>query len=196
MLRLTPIPFNLITYFFSVTSISLFTLVWATAAGVFPGSCLGIWIGSLLNGLSGIDNPELETKNIVILIMNGVLIACCITTLSIFGKRSLRKAMGKLDQHHHEQQSLLASEESNEDQNLLDLDLEAAVESAGANSEQDAIVDSEEGVSSTVDSTVIEPPVPTGFTRGEKWTFLAIVVVVLIDVSVCIPLYYHYANQQ
>ncbi|KAI8360464.1 snare associated Golgi protein-domain-containing protein [Mortierella sp. GBAus27b] len=196
MLRLTPIPFNLITYFFSVTSISLFTLVWATAAGVFPGSCLGIWIGSLLNGLSGIDNPELETKNIVILIMNGVLIACCITTLSIFGKRSLRKAMGKLDQHHHEQQSLLASEESNEDQNLLDLDLEAAVESAVANTELDAMVDSEEGVSSAADSTVIEPPVPTGFTRGEKWTFLAIVVVVLIDVSVCIPLYYHYANQQ
>jgi len=104
MLRLTPILFNLITYFFSITSIQLSTLTWATAVGVFPGSCLGIWIGSLLKGLSGIDNPELEKKNMVVLIMNGVFIVCSILTLSMFGKRSLRKALAKLDQHqrfHH-----------------------------------------------------------------------------------------------
>ncbi|KAG0235374.1 hypothetical protein BGW42_005353 [Actinomortierella wolfii] len=99
MLRLTPIPFNLITYFFSITSIQLWTVVWATCVGVFPGTCIGIWIGSLLKGLSGIDNPQLERKNIVIIAMNMVFIGCCILTLSIFGKRSLRKAMKRLDQH-------------------------------------------------------------------------------------------------
>ncbi|KAG0268128.1 hypothetical protein DFQ27_007471 [Actinomortierella ambigua] len=99
MLRLTPIPFNLITYFFSITSIQLWTVVWATCVGVFPGTCIGIWIGSLIKGLSGIDNPELERKNIVIIAMNVVFIGCCILTLSIFGRRSLRKAMKRLDQH-------------------------------------------------------------------------------------------------
>ncbi|KAF9179684.1 hypothetical protein BGZ49_005121, partial [Haplosporangium sp. Z 27] len=99
MLRLTPIPFNLITYFFSITSIELFTVVWATCIGVLPGSCIGIWIGSLLKGLSGIDHPQLERKNLVILSMNIVLIVCAILSLSLFGKRSLRKAMKRLDQH-------------------------------------------------------------------------------------------------
>ncbi|KAF9366904.1 hypothetical protein BGX34_000022 [Mortierella sp. NVP85] len=200
MLRLTPIPFNLITYFFSVTSISLFTLVWATLVGVFPGTCLGIWIGSLLNGLSGIENPELETKNLVILAMNGVLIVCSIMTLSIFGKRSLRKAMLKLDQHHHDhqqQQGLLETQETNEDpdleheerENLLDCDLEAAVDRARARPVPVAMIERE------TSTTVVETPIPTGFTRGEKWTFLAIGIAVVIDISVCIPLYYHFSNQ-
>ncbi|KAG0002589.1 hypothetical protein BGZ65_002514 [Modicella reniformis] len=209
MLRLTPIPFNLITYFFSITSISLYTLVWATVVGVFPGSCLGIWIGSLLNGLSAIENPDLETKNIVFLVMNGILIVCSIMTLSIFGKRSLRKAMRKLDQHDHhhhqqqQQQSLSEGQETDEDgdqrqeqhRNLLDRDLETAQ----GRSVPAAVIERVEGVSITTDSDeaiiVVKAPMPTGFTRGEKWTFVVIAIVALVDFSVCIPLYYHYASQ-
>ncbi|KAF8932426.1 snare associated Golgi protein-domain-containing protein [Dissophora ornata] len=188
MLRLTPIPFNLITYFFSITSISLYTLVWATLVGVFPGSCLGIWIGSLLKGLSGIDNPELETKNVVVLIMNGVFIVCSILTLSIFGKRSLRKAMGKLDEHQHDQdgsQGLLSAQEGGEDSNENDGDLEAPTEDDSAVNRPDV----EASNAATVATA------PTGFTRGEKWIFVGIAVAAVVNVSVCIPLYYHYANQ-
>ncbi|KAI1317361.1 hypothetical protein EDD11_008541 [Mortierella claussenii] len=188
MLRLTPIPFNLITYFFSITSIPLYTLVWATLVGVFPGSCLGIWIGSLLKGLSGIDNPELETKNVVILIMNGVFIVCSILTLSIFGKRSLRKAMKKLDQHqhrHHPEESEDLSVEYEDEVNGHQ-DLEAA---HGVGLDQ-----ASEGLEAVV-STITETSASTGFTRGEKWTFVGIAVAAVINVSVCVPLYYHYANQ-
>jgi len=216
MLRLTPIPFNLITYFFSITSIPLYTLLWATALGVFPGSCLGIWIGSLLKGLSGIDNPELETKNVVILVMNGVFIVCSILTLSIFGKKSMRKAMARLDQHQEPQepqqeqegprreQEGAAAEEDEEA--LWNADLEAAV--AARQQGQAAQREEEEVASSTSTSTLQSPPPVnksavtddedpqlTGFTRGEKLTFVAIAVVAVVNLAVCIPLYFHFADQ-
>ncbi|KAF9102613.1 hypothetical protein BGX27_010928 [Mortierella sp. AM989] len=188
MLRLTPIPFNLITYFFSITSISLYTLLWATVVGVFPGSCLGIWIGSMLQGLSGIDNPELEPKNVVILIMNGAFIVCSILTLSIFGKRSLRKAFSKLDHHQDllskrsaEDQSLEEEEGGHEQRITPEGDLEASV---GGTTGMDH---SPKGAESSTS---------TGFTRGEKWMFFGIAVVAILNVSISIPLYYHYANQE
>lgn len=246
MLRLTPIPFNLITYFFSITSIRLWTVVWATCIGVFPGSCIGIWIGSLLKGLSGIDNPELETKNVVILVMNGIFITCCILTLSLFGKRSLRKAMKRLDQHQaltnlqevevviegvatvirelEDNASIppslrstmvdqLAAEEGDQDY-YFRTDLEAAHQRL-LSADQD-----EEGEgSSATSSTLVVPSQPrhaakdrhphnkapgtagptlasSGFTRGEKLTFVVIAVVAVLNVCVCVPLYYHFANQE
>ncbi|CAO3570304.1 unnamed protein product [Mortierella alpina] len=216
MLRLTPIPFNLITYFFSITSIPLYTLLWATALGVFPGSCLGIWIGSLLKGLSGIDNPELETKNVVILVMNGVFIVCSILTLSIFGKKSMRKAMARLDQHQEQQEQQQEQEgpfreqegaAAEEDEEALwNADLEAAV--AVRQQGQVAQREEEEVASSTSTSTLQSPPLLnksavtddedpqlTGFTRGEKLTFVAIAVVAVVNLAVCIPLYFHFAHQ-
>ncbi|KAF9131330.1 hypothetical protein BGW39_001941 [Mortierella sp. 14UC] len=241
MLRLTPLPFSLITYFFSITSIRLWTVVWATCIGVFPGSCIGIWIGSLLKGLSGIDNPELERKNVVILAMNGVFIACCILALSLFGKRSLRKALKRLDQHQaltslqevevviegvatvirelEDNASIppslrstmidqLAAEEGDQDY-FYRTDLEAAHQRLLSDEQ------TEEGGSSTATSNTPvnnrakdhhhhkpTPGVParpalasSGFTRGEKMTFVVIAVVAILNVCVCVPLYYHFANQ-
>ncbi|KAG0287823.1 hypothetical protein BGZ97_006985 [Linnemannia gamsii] len=245
MLRLTPIPFNLITYFFSITSIRLWTVVWATCIGVLPGSCIGIWIGSLLKGLSGIDNPELATKNVVILVMNGIFVACCILTLSLFGKRSLRKAMKRLDQHQaltslqevevviegvasvirelEDNASIppslrstmveqLAAEEEDQDY-FYRTDLETA-------HQRHLSADQAEGGegSSATSSTLAVPHEPhhgvknnhgnkapaidrpalasSGFTRGEKMTFVVIAVVAVLNVCVCVPLYYHFANQE
>lgn len=134
-------------------------------------------------------------------------------TLSLFGKRSLRKAMRKLDEHQHDQvydeQGLLRvdegyegpDQEQEQHQNRLDRDLEAAVDRAGAHPVSVAMMESVESVSNTGDLmettiAVVEAPVPTGFTRGEKWTFLVIAIVAVINVSVCVPLYYHYAGQE
>ncbi|CAG8487499.1 2395_t:CDS:2 [Diversispora eburnea] len=97
MLRLTPLPFNFISYFFSVSSIELFPFLWATVLGVLPGTFNAVWIGSLVKNLSGIDKPKLKNKDIVIITMNFILVGCCVIALSIFGKRSLRKAMTKLN---------------------------------------------------------------------------------------------------
>ncbi|KAG0296451.1 hypothetical protein BGZ98_000950, partial [Dissophora globulifera] len=210
MLRLTPIPFNLITYFFSITSIKFHTLVWATVLGVFPGSCLGIWIGSLLKGLSGIDNPDLEPKNIVILGMNIVFIVCSILTLSIFGKKSLRNAMGKLDRHHEEEEGEEAQDDNDngddpsQSRRLLDevdndndhnSDLENPTRQSQTHRavlpDDDAVVNTATSSSSS-QSTSIDS---TGFTRGERFTFVAIAIAVVVNISVCIPLYHHFANQ-
>ncbi|KAF9304405.1 hypothetical protein BGZ74_001636 [Mortierella antarctica] len=176
MIRLTPIPFNLITYFFSITSIHLWTMIWATAVGVFPGSCLGIWVGSLLKDLSGVDNPELETKNLVILAMNGVFIVCCILTLSIFGKQALRKALGKLDRH----------------QAALDGTLDGVTVVPGQEEEQDEEQDG------TAEQDILLPSSAeeTGFTRTEKITFRVIALVALTNICICIPLYNHFADHQ
>ncbi|CAJ0631749.1 15845_t:CDS:2 [Entrophospora sp. SA101] len=87
MLRLTPLPFSLISYFFSVSSINLFTFLWATAIGVLPGTFNAVWMGSLVKSLSGIDKPKLKEK----------------VALSILGKRSLRKAMIKLEASNNTQ---------------------------------------------------------------------------------------------
>ncbi|KAF9947821.1 hypothetical protein BGZ72_010243 [Mortierella alpina] len=257
MLRLTPIPFNLITYFFSITSIRMWTVVWATCIGVFPGSCIGIWIGSLLKGLSGIDNPELATKNVVILVMNGVFVVCCILTLSLFGKRSLRKAMKRLDQHQaltnlqeveivvegvasvirelEDNASIppslrstmieqLAAEEGDQDYYYRG-DLEAAdqrllVPSRVRTRDADDDDDEVEGGESSSGATLSSTPGPhrlanghnkahhhsnhptttnlpsSGFTKGERWTFVAIAVVAVLNVCVCVPLYYHFAAQE
>ncbi|KAF9148350.1 hypothetical protein BG015_009922 [Linnemannia schmuckeri] len=214
MLRLTPIPFNLITYFFSITSITLTTLTWATAVGIFPGSCLGIWIGSLLKGLSGIDNPELEKKNMVILIMNGVFIVCSILTLSIFGKRSLRKALAKLDHHQRflQQDQDETDNDSKEEEHVhfyhsrtVDRIAEGILEHPEVEDDEEtaAALSPRSSPSQTV-SAASSPQVPkripeslqeTGFTRAEKWTFVGIAVAAVLNVCVCIPLYSHYANQ-
>ncbi|KAF9128569.1 hypothetical protein BGW39_004956 [Mortierella sp. 14UC] len=217
MLRLTPIPFNLITYFFSITSISLSTLSWATAVGVFPGSCLGIWIGSLLKGLSGIDNPELEKKNMVVLIMNGVFIVCSILTLSMFGKRSLRKALAKLDHHQRFYQDNQEPHESNngDDDNdedeeyghhprTIDRIAERILEQADVDEDEETAAAMSPTSTSQTTTAASSPQVSkgipkslkeTGFTRAEKWTFAGIAVVAAINVCVCIPLYSHYASQ-
>lgn len=214
MLRLTPIPFNLITYFFSITSITLTTLTWATAVGVFPGSCLGIWIGSLLKGLSGIDNPELEKKNVVILIMNGVFIVCSILTLSMFGKRSLRKALAKLDHHQRyfqQDQNETDNGDEGEEHSHFDhpraidriaegilerAEVEGDVETTAALSPRPSSSRTVSAASSTqVSKRIPESLQDTGFTRAEKLTFIGIAVVAVLNVCVCIPLYYHFANQ-
>ncbi|KAF9905844.1 hypothetical protein EC991_001249 [Linnemannia zychae] len=241
MLRLTPLPFSLITYFFSITSIQLWTVVWATCIGVFPGSCIGIWIGSLLKGLSGIDNPELERKNVVILAMNGIFIACCILTLSLFGKRSLRKALKRLDQHQaltnlqevevviegvatvirelEDNASIppslrstmieqLAAEEGDQDY-FYRTDLEAAhqrllgdeqaQEGEGSTTTSNTPINNRVKDPHHQKSTPAAPAGPalasSGFTRGEKMTFVVIAVVAILNVCVCVPLYYHFANQ-
>lgn len=241
MLRLTPIPFNLITYFFSITSIRLTTLIWATALGVFPGSCLGIWIGSLLKGLSGIDNPELETKHVVILIMNGVFIACSILTLSLFGKRSMRKAMAQLDRHQQIEAAAAASLEQQQRQLQLlqeqgrhGAEGSATVATAAARPsssstsslETDTVVSTTPNLhavkkigtnhSATVAGSLSEAETETdgllhgsdpengartsptetasGFTRGEQWTFAGIAIAAVINICVCIPLYYHFKD--
>ncbi|KAF9923283.1 hypothetical protein FBU30_006644 [Linnemannia zychae] len=213
MLRLTPIPFNLITYFFSITSISLATLTWATAVGIFPGSCLGIWIGSLLKGLSGIDNPELEPKNIVILVMNGVFIVCCILTLSIFGKRSLRKALAKLDHHqrfHHHQDDSSETEEEYErfhghHPRAIDRITESILEQTDVEDDEETATAASSHSESQTTTAEVSPHVPkripeslrdTGFTRVEKWMFAGIAVAAILNLCICIPLYSHYADQE
>ncbi|KAF9918991.1 hypothetical protein BX616_003241 [Lobosporangium transversale] len=243
MLRLTPVPFSLITYFFSITSIRLWTVVWATCVGVLPGSCIGIWIGSLLKGLSGIDNPELETKNLVILVMNGVFIGCCVLALSIFGKRSLRKAMKRLEQHQaltnlqeveiviegvatvirelEDNASIppslrstmieqLAAEETDPNYYYRGDDLEATQRRhLGALSPPEDREGSRSNSSTTVSNTLVghsagtgntTTKMPTnaasssGFTRGEKIMFILIGIVAVLNVCICIPLYYHFAD--
>ncbi|GJJ72625.1 hypothetical protein EMPS_04983 [Entomortierella parvispora] len=244
MLRLTPIPFNLITYFFSITSIRLTTLIWATALGVFPGSCLGIWIGSLLKGLSGIDDPELETRHVVILIMNGVFIVCSILTLSLFGKRSMRKAMAQLDRHQQIEAAAAASLEQHQRQLQL-LQEQGTYGAEGSTTATDvavAVRPSSSSISSLESETVVSTTpnlhavkkigtdpsttttgslseaetetdgllhrsdpeagartVPTGtssgFTRGEQWTFVGIAIAAVINICVCIPLYFHFKDQ-
>jgi hypothetical protein len=244
MLRLTPIPFNLITYFFSITSIRLWTVVWATCIGVLPGSCIGIWIGSLLKGLSGIDHPDLETKNLVVIAMNFVFVICCILTLSIFGKRSLRNALKRLEQHQaltnvpevevvvegvatviHELEDAtdvppslrssvieqLATEDA--DPNHYRRDLEGQRHSG---SSQVSERNREAGESSSTPNTTLanhrnhigKSGAPhrvhshslseanlssSGFTRGEKLTFMGIIFLAVLNVCVCVPLYIHFS---
>ncbi|KAG0371110.1 snare associated Golgi protein-domain-containing protein [Gamsiella multidivaricata] len=232
MLRLTPIPFNLITYFFSITSIRLFTVVWATCVGVLPGSCIGIWIGSLLKGLSGIDNPDLETKNVVILVMNGIFIVCCILTLSMFGKRSLRKAMKRLDQHQaltnlqevevvvegvatviRELEDTarippslrssfierLAEEETEFNRDGGDLEFAQLLQPShhieGQTSRATSATLTNHRVDDNNKATEANLPPSSGFTRGEKITFVVITIVAVLNVCVCVPLYFHFANQ-
>ncbi|CAG8585028.1 5343_t:CDS:2 [Paraglomus occultum] len=97
MLRLTPIPFNIISYFFSVSSIDLFSFLWATALGVLPGTFNAVWIGTLVKNLSGIDKPKLQRQDIVIIAMNFILASCGVIALSMIGKRSMRRAMAMLE---------------------------------------------------------------------------------------------------
>ena len=215
MLRLTPIPFNLITYFFSITSITLTTLVWATTVGVFPGSCLGIWIGSLLKGLSGIDDPDLEKKNVVILIMNGIFIVCSILTLSMFGKRSLRIALARLDHHQRflqQDQDEAANDSEEEEEHspfhhprAIDRITEGILERAEVEDGEEitAAISPRSSTSQTVSaasSSQVSKRIPeswqyTGFTRTENLAFVGIAVVAVLNVCVCIPLYFHFTDQ-
>lgn len=220
MLRLTPIPFNLITYFFSVTSIRLWTVVWATCIGVLPGSCIGIWIGSLLKGLSGIDHPDLETKNLVVIAMNFVFVACCILTLSIFGKRSLRNALKRLEQHQalssvpevevvvegvatviHELEDAADVPPSLRSTTIERLAAEDDLNDDRSNQRPSQSRGRDEEEASSLHNKAHPPrpldkPSSSGFTRGERITFVGIALLATLNVCVCVPLYYHFANQQ
>ncbi|GBB83886.1 hypothetical protein RclHR1_10550006 [Rhizophagus clarus] len=166
MLRLTPIPFNLISYFFSVSSIDLFPFLWATVLGVLPGTFNAVWIGSLVKSLSRIDKPKLENKDIVIITMNIIFVACCVIGLSILGKRSLRKAMIRL------QASKIAESNSNQD---------------SVNSSQEAIdvaVEEENPINTHAGE----------FTRTERIILYFIGVIALLNVAISVPLYFHFRS--
>ncbi|KAG9294199.1 hypothetical protein G9A89_021558 [Geosiphon pyriformis] len=117
MLRLTPLPFNLVSFFFSVSSIKLFPFLWATAIGVLPNTFNAVWIGSLVKSLSGIDRPKLGNKDIVVIAMNFIFVGCCVVSLSVFGKRSLRKATLKLEAS--KESDLSINQEDQNPQNLV-----------------------------------------------------------------------------
>ncbi|RIA84412.1 snare associated Golgi protein [Glomus cerebriforme] len=119
MLRLTPIPFNLISYFFSVSSIDLFPFLWSTVLGVLPGTFNAVWIGSLVKSLSRIDKPKLENKDIVIITMNIIFVTCCVIALSMIGKRSLRKAMIKLEASKVADQDIASSSSQVEEESPI-----------------------------------------------------------------------------
>ncbi|CAG8738251.1 9298_t:CDS:2, partial [Acaulospora morrowiae] len=184
MLRLTPIPFNLISYFFSVSSIDvsyqlalnhelslkpfqLFTFLWATAVGVLPGTFNAVWIGSLVKSLSGLDNPNLKNKDIVIITMNVIFVVCCVVALSIFGKRSLRKAMLKLK----------ASKESTNNNAPL-----ISTES----------IPDEEANHPLVEEEPLTIPETGRFTRAERITLFIIGIVAFLNLAISVPLYFYF----
>ncbi|KAG9294122.1 hypothetical protein G9A89_021481 [Geosiphon pyriformis] len=164
MLRLTPLPFNLISFFFSVSSIELFPFLWATVIGVLPGTFNAVWIGSLVKSLSGIDRPKLENKDIVVIAMNFIFVGCCVVSLSVFGKRSLRKATLKLE----------ASKESDLSINQEDQDPQPIVAPSSDN-----LVIEEEPLSSSIGN----------LTRTEKFVLYFMLTLALLNVLVCVPLY-------
>ncbi|GES89617.1 TVP38/TMEM64 family protein [Rhizophagus clarus] len=165
MLRLTPIPFNLISYFFSVSSIDLFPFLWATVLGVLPGTFNAVWIGSLVKSLSRIDKPKLENKDIVIITMNIIFVACCVIGLSILGKRSLRKAMIRL------QASKIAESNSNQD-------------SVNSSQAIDVAVEEENPINTHAGE----------FTRTERIILYFIGVIALLNVAISVPLYFHFRS--
>ncbi|CAG8600571.1 14097_t:CDS:2 [Funneliformis mosseae] len=170
MLRLTPIPFNLISYFFSVSSIDLFPFLWATALGVLPGTFNAVWIGSLVKSLSRIDKPKLENKDIVIITMNFIFVACCVIALSILGKRSLRKAMIKL------QASKMTESDFNHD-------LRSSIGSSSSPQMTDVEVEEESPMNSRA-----------GFTRTERIILCLIGVVSFLNIAISVPLYFYFRS--
>ncbi|CAG8750060.1 4531_t:CDS:2, partial [Funneliformis caledonium] len=170
MLRLTPIPFNLISYFFSVSSIDLFPFLWATALGVLPGTFNAVWIGSLVKSLSRIDKPKLENKDIVIITMNFIFVACCVIALSILGKRSLRKAMIKL------QASKMTESDFNHD-------LRSSIGSSSSPQMTDVEVEEEFPMNSRA-----------GFTRTERIILCLIGVVSFLNIAISVPLYFYFRS--
>ncbi|CAB4438525.1 unnamed protein product [Rhizophagus irregularis] len=168
MLRLTPIPFNLISYFFSVSSIDLFPFLWATVLGVLPGTFNAVWIGSLVKNLSLIDKPKLENKDIVIITMNIIFVTCCVIALSILGKRSLRKAMVRL------QASKTAESNFNQD----------SVSSSSSQGAIDVAVEEENPLNSNAGE----------FTRTEKIILYFIGIVALLNLAISVPLYFYFRS--
>nr|CAG8445924.1 9623_t:CDS:2 [Entrophospora candida]CAG8451527.1 998_t:CDS:2 [Entrophospora candida] len=166
MLRLTPLPFNLISYFFSVSSINLLTFLWATVIGVIPGTFNAVWIGSLVKSLSGIDKPNLEKKDIVIITMNFIIAACCVIALSILGKRSLRKAMVKLE----------ASRDTEDDQGNPPINVP----------KPNIVVDEESILNSRAGK----------FTFTEKIVLTVIITIAFLNVAICLPLYFYYKSNE
>lgn len=166
MLRLTPLPFNLISYFFSVSSIDLFPFLWATALGVLPGTFNAVWIGSLVKSLSGIDSPKLENKDIVIISMNIIFVLCCVIALSMLGKRSLRKAMLKLQ----------TSKDSTNNSLAQDASTESVPDAENPLVEEESSVSSEAG----------------NFTRGERITLVVIGIVAFLNLAISVPLYFYF----
>ncbi|CAI2184538.1 5080_t:CDS:2 [Funneliformis geosporum] len=171
MLRLTPIPFNLISYFFSVSSIDLFPFLWATALGVLPGTFNAVWIGSLVKSLSRIDKPKLENKDIVIITMNFIFVACCVIVLSILGKRSLRKAMIKL------QASKMTETDFNHDHR-------SSIGSSSSPQMTDVAVEEESPINSQAG----------GFTHAERIILCLIGVVSFLNIGISVPLYFYFRS--
>ncbi|CAG8555794.1 2109_t:CDS:2 [Ambispora gerdemannii] len=168
MLRMTPLPFNLISFFFSVSSIELFTFLWATALGVLPGTFNAVWIGSLVKSLSGIDRPKLKDQDIAIITMNFIFVGCCVLSLSVFGKRSLRKAILKLQ----------ASKESNPLSNQdTQTQANTVAPSANLRVEEEPILRSQ-----------------GGFTRIERIILSSMLVVALLNLAICVPLYFYFRS--
>jgi len=168
MLRLTPIPFNLISYFFSVSSIDLFPFLWATVLGVLPGTFNAVWIGSLVKSLSLIDKPKLGNKDIVIITMNIIFVTCCVIALSIFGKRSLRKAIISL------QASKIAESNSNQD----------SVSSSSSQGAIDVAVEEENPLNSNAGE----------FTRTERIILYFIGIVAFLNIAISLPLYFYFRS--
>ncbi|CAG8697014.1 5220_t:CDS:2, partial [Acaulospora morrowiae] len=174
MLRLTPIPFNLISYFFSVSSIDLFTFLWATAVGVLPGTFNAVWIGSLVKSLSGLDNPNLKNTDIVIITMNVIFVVCCVVALSIFGKRSLRKSLLKLQ----------ASKESTN--NNVEVTPLISAES----------IPDEEANHPLVEEEPLTIPETGRFTRAERITLFIIGIVAFLNLAISVPLYFYFKTHE
>ncbi|CAJ0920851.1 18956_t:CDS:2, partial [Entrophospora sp. SA101] len=148
------------------SDVKLLTFLWATVIGVIPGTFNAVWIGSLVKSLSGIDKPNLEKKDIVIITMNFIIAACCVIALSILGKRSLRKAMVKLE----------ASRDTEDDQGNPPINVPKS----------NIVVDEESILNSRAGK----------FTFIEKIVLTVIITIAFLNVAICLPLYFYYKSNE
>ncbi|CAG8473674.1 19678_t:CDS:2, partial [Cetraspora pellucida] len=166
MLRLTPLPFNLVSYIFSVSIVDFWTFLWATLLGVLPGAFNAVWIGSLVKSLSKLDEYKLKNKDVVIMTMNFIFVLCCVIALSLFGKRSLRKAMLKL---RESKESEIPPALPSVPQSTADVVIEEALP-----------LDTSAG----------------RFTRGERITLYIIGLVTLLNIVISVSLYYYFKSRE
>ncbi|KAF0489289.1 TVP38/TMEM64 family protein [Gigaspora margarita] len=165
MLRLSPLPFNLVSYIFSVSTIDFITFLWATIIGVLPGAFNAVWIGSLAKSLSKLDEYKMKDEDYVIITMNFIFVGCCVVALSLFGKRSLRKAMLKLQ----------TSKASTNPPALPSISHPTA----------DVVIE---------ESLPLDPNTGL-FTRGERITLYLIGVITFLNIVVNVSLYYYFKSR-
>ncbi|OZJ06507.1 hypothetical protein BZG36_00630 [Bifiguratus adelaidae] len=177
MLRVSPLPFNLISYLCSATSISFSTFMWGTLGGVIPELVLSVWIGSVLGSLSAIEDSHLPRSVITILSMNGALILCAVVTLGVVGRCAYRKAMRTLEDHELDHQS---AAQSNENGDTVKPIANAAIPTVPITREEEEMIERDIG----------------GYTKVEKRILYAVLVTLLLDLAVCLPLYYHFRNME